>query len=191
LAKIADGLGVPIAELLGEPVPLGEAPEEAGRPELSEGELRYLVLLVQSHRLYMQDLGNRNARRIFNLSEEPRYEEALRANLWLEEFLSCCRCVSWVLNLTHVAAAIEPWVARVDADDASVPEVLREQAYRFQRVRDWLFTEVEPRAREWQKRQRERFPNDAEIWQIGVDVEQQLAAEQEAQTSEATRSRNG
>ena len=33
LTKIAKGYGVPVEELLGEPVPLGEAPREAGRLE--------------------------------------------------------------------------------------------------------------------------------------------------------------
>src|SRR5215211_1081324 len=40
VAKIAKGYGVPVEELLGEPVPLGEAPREAGPPEKSEEERR-------------------------------------------------------------------------------------------------------------------------------------------------------
>jgi transcriptional regulator with XRE-family HTH domain len=40
LTKIAKGYGVPVEELLGEPVPLGEAPKEAGPPEKSEEERR-------------------------------------------------------------------------------------------------------------------------------------------------------
>jgi transcriptional regulator with XRE-family HTH domain len=40
LAKIAKGYGVPVEELLEEPVPLAEAPREAGPPEKSEEERR-------------------------------------------------------------------------------------------------------------------------------------------------------
>src|SRR5688572_28853216 len=40
LTKIAKGYGVPVEELLGEPVPLGEAPREEGPPEKSEEERR-------------------------------------------------------------------------------------------------------------------------------------------------------
>ena len=40
LAKLAKAYEVPVEELLGEPVPLGEAPREAGPPEKSEEERR-------------------------------------------------------------------------------------------------------------------------------------------------------
>ena len=40
LSKLAKGYGVPVEELLEEPVPLGEAPREAGPPEKSEEERR-------------------------------------------------------------------------------------------------------------------------------------------------------
>jgi transcriptional regulator with XRE-family HTH domain len=40
VAKIAKGYGVPVEELLGEPIPLAEAPREAGPPEKSEEERR-------------------------------------------------------------------------------------------------------------------------------------------------------
>jgi transcriptional regulator with XRE-family HTH domain len=40
LAKIAKGYGVPVGDLLEEPVPLAEAPREAGPPEKSEEERR-------------------------------------------------------------------------------------------------------------------------------------------------------
>jgi transcriptional regulator with XRE-family HTH domain len=40
LSKLAKGYGVPVEELLEEPVPLAEAPREAGPPEKSEEERR-------------------------------------------------------------------------------------------------------------------------------------------------------
>src|SRR5919112_996219 len=40
VAKIAKGYGVPVEELLKEPIPLAEAPREAGPPEKSEEERR-------------------------------------------------------------------------------------------------------------------------------------------------------
>jgi transcriptional regulator with XRE-family HTH domain len=52
LAKIARGYGVPVEELLEEPVPLGEAPREAEDPdlELLPGYLRFLKQQTESMR---------------------------------------------------------------------------------------------------------------------------------------------
>jgi transcriptional regulator with XRE-family HTH domain len=57
LAKIAKGYGVPVEELLGEPVPLGEAPREAGPPEKSEEERRLGYL--RSWRAFVYKLVHR------------------------------------------------------------------------------------------------------------------------------------
>ena len=57
LAKIAKGYGVPVGDLLEEPVPLAEASEEAGPPEKSEEERRSRYL--RSWRAFVWKLVHR------------------------------------------------------------------------------------------------------------------------------------
>ena len=57
LSKLAKGYGVPVEELLEEPVPLAEAPREAGPPEKSEEERRSGYL--RSWRAFVYKLVNR------------------------------------------------------------------------------------------------------------------------------------
>jgi transcriptional regulator with XRE-family HTH domain len=103
LAKVAQGYGVPVEELLEEPVPLGEAPRGVPRGEVSDEERRTIYDAIES--LGKRKLDDYN--RELADPDSPHFRDVTSAALWIDGVQKdVTQWANWVIEEAPTLAAL-------------------------------------------------------------------------------------
>ncbi len=173
LVKIAKGYGVPVEELIEEPVPLGEAPEAGPtterRPlpsfsreapeaaEVSEADRLCLSALLDPYTKQLRHISESYGPHLRLLPPDPSPDDMPRF-AWLATFRAICLCMDRMVNDQAFSAAVGPWRSRMN--DETVPVDVRRKLRDFEAAETELFDEVEPLAEKWLATQQERLPDE-------------------------------
>ncbi len=178
LAKIAQGYGVPFEELIGEPVPLAEAPEEeAGpstaeetppnTPEISEADRDILSALLAQTQLY-QDLAVSYGPPLRLLPPAPSYDNMRVIHAWVDTFVNVCNAIDRNFrDNPPFHKQVNSWIERINKDDETLPDEIRKIVLDFEEASEELFDDVVPQAKAWMKAQEKRLP-DAELAKLNA-----------------------
>ncbi len=175
LAKIAEGYGVPVEELLEEPALAGkaeapppgptnqqdplppssrEAPEAA---EVSEADRLCLSALLDPYTKQLRHISESYGPHLRLLPPDPSPDDLPRF-AWIATFRAICSCMDRMVNDRAFAAAVGPWRSRMN--DETVPVDVRRKLRDFEAAETELFDEVEPLAEKWLAAQRDRLPDE-------------------------------
>ncbi len=180
LAKIAQGYGVPFEELIGEPVPLDEAPEEGTGPataeetpeaeaeEISEADRICLSDILDHLTAKMQSLLDTYGPHIRLLSigppsantspDDPPPKRLSETFAGLTRFRLTCKHVEDIVDGLASSETVNPWVARMN--DEATPVDIRKKLRDFETAREELFDNLEPYAAAWMDANRKYLPDE-------------------------------
>jgi transcriptional regulator with XRE-family HTH domain len=162
LRKLADALEVSLYELMEEKeTPKALAPlqlelgEQAGQ-EPDEGQ-RSLLALFDMQTSLMREASEYYGPRLDQLPEEdPPLEELESKHTWVLEFDTFCDLIERSINTQPFIEIAGPWVDR--ANEESTPPDIRRSVEAFQSAFNDLLVTRHSQAREWIRRQQERYP---------------------------------
>ena len=138
LRKLADALEVSPSELMG------------------EGQ-RSLLALFDMQTSLMREASEYYGPRLDQLPEEdPPLEELVSKHTWVLEFDTFCVLIEHSINTQPFIEIAGPWVDR--ANEESTPPDIRRSVEAFQSAFNDLLVTRHSQAREWIRRQQERYP---------------------------------
>jgi transcriptional regulator with XRE-family HTH domain len=138
LRKLADALEVSPSELMG------------------EGQ-RSLLALFDMQTSLMREASEYYGPRLDQLPEEdPPLEELVSKHTWVLEFDTFCVLIEHSINTQPFIEIAGPWVDR--ANEESTPPEIRRSVEAFQSAFNDLLVTRHSQAREWIRRQQERYP---------------------------------
>jgi transcriptional regulator with XRE-family HTH domain len=138
LRKLADALEVSPSELMG------------------EGQ-RSLLALFDMQTSLMREASEYYGPRLDQLPEEdPPLEELESKHTWVLEFDTFCDLIERSINTQPFIEIAGPWVDR--ANEESTPPDIRRSVEAFQSAFNDLLVTRHSQAREWIRRQQERYP---------------------------------
>ncbi len=179
LVSVAEALSMSVGELLGDPVPLGDAPQEgeAGPTteqgpldnlEISEADRRCLLDILDPLTAKMQSLLDTYGPHIRLLStdpprantspDDPPPKKLSETFAGLRRFHIACAHVEDVVDGLASSKAVSPWLARMN--DEAIPANTRKKLHDFETAREELFDNLVKFAEAWMDANRKFLPDE-------------------------------